>query len=277
MRALITTFLIVMVSVACRDIIELDLREQSGRVVIEALCTDQPGENWVKVSRSLTFFDTSNPPEVTDAIVELFDENGQLIELLEYDETAKLYKSTAGLQLLTGETYTLHVTVDNEIYENTSKLIENGQLDSLYYFFVPELFFRPEGYYVYVDGRIPKDEERYFRWLIYVNDTLKNERFDYFIFDNSLIRDTIRNFELPYALKAQDSVKLEMYTLTRPMFDYYNELVGLLFNDGGVFSPPPVNPTTNIRNITNEENYPLGFVQFSALVREHVFIDEDPD
>jgi hypothetical protein len=272
MRTSFYLVLVLMIMASCREIIDLNLRDQSGRVVIEAVLTDQPGEHFVKVSKSVSFFETNVPNVVTDAVVVLLDAQGNQLAVFEYDEELTYYKTTPNLLLETGPAYQLRVQVDGEWYEASGRIIENGSLDTLYYRFMPALFFREEGYYVYVDGRIPRDELRFFRWMVYVNDTLKNNRTDYFVFDNSLIRDTIRGFELPYAFRIEDRIQLEMYTLNREMFDYYNELISLLFNDGGVFSPPPVNPTTNIVNVSNPDNYPLGFVQFSSLVREFVTI-----
>lgn len=63
--------------------------------------------------------------------------------------------------------------------------------------------------------------------------------------------------------------------MNEDVYQYYVEFINLLFNDGGVFSPPPVNPDSNIKNITNPENKPLGFIQFSSLQRKRLVIEKE--
>ena len=75
--------------------------------------------------------------------------------------------------------------------------------------------------------------------------------------------------------KKDDTVSLRLFSLDEAVYDYYTEFINLLFNDGGVFSPPPVNATSNISNITTPENFPLGYIQFSSVLEQEVIIKDD--
>jgi hypothetical protein len=68
------------------------------------------------------------------------------------------------------------------------------------------------------------------------------------LFDDSFGTSILDNgFELSgFAFEKNDKVKLELYRLNQAPYNYLTQLVNLLFNDGGLFSPPPQNPITNI-------------------------------
>jgi len=51
-------------------------------------------------------------------------------------------------------------------------------------------------------------------------------------------------------------------------------LVNLLFNDGGLFSPPPENPRTNIRVLEGNGEV-LGYFMVSPVLTETVVIVPD--
>ena len=120
---------------------------------------------------------------------------------------------------------------------------------------------------------MPPDRTNYFRFKLYENDSLYNDRTDLLLQDDEFLPDTLENVRFGYPFDIGDTVKIEMYTLNRDMYQYYLELITLLFNDGGLFSPPPQNPTSNIRNLTNPEKPPLGYFQVASLTSGTIVID----
>jgi hypothetical protein len=64
-----------------------------------------------------------------------------------------------------------------------------------------------------------------------------------------------------------------MYTINQEMYQYYLELITLLYNDGGLFSPPPQNPVSNIRNLSKPDQPPLGYFQVASLTSDTIVID----
>ena len=75
--------------------------------------------------------------------------------------------------------------------------------------------------------------------------------------------------------RAADTVRVELHRIDEAMYRYYIGLVQLLYNDGGLFSPPPVNPPTNLENLTNPDDLPLGFFQVSTRVGATVILPEE--
>jgi hypothetical protein len=84
-----------------------------------------------------------------------------------------------------------------------------------------------------------------------------------------------RGFELSgFKFKEKDKVRIELYRLNQDAYDYLNQLVNLLFNDGGLFSPPPENPRTNIRVLEGNGEV-LGYFMVSPVLTETVVIVPD--
>jgi hypothetical protein len=67
---------------------------------------------------------------------------------------------------------------------------------------------------------------------------------------------------------------MELYRLNKDAFVYLNQLVNLLFNDGGLFSPPPQNPTSNIRVVSGKGEV-LGYFVVSPVLTRTVTIVPD--
>ena len=172
-----------------------------------------------------------------------------------------------------GNTYTLHVSYKENDYEAIGTILEPPIFDSLTYRFIEETPLKDEGYYLYFFGKTPKPGISYYRWLVYKNGELFNtEPEDFLLASDEFVNEELDDLEFPFAFQIQDTLRLEMYSIERTMFDYYNELLTILFNDGGLFSPPPVNPVSNVKNLTDPQKPPLGYFQTSPVVAEEVII-----
>lgn len=264
MRKIIVVFPFLLLSLfSCREEIILDLRYNDQSLVIEGVVTDTGSFQQVKVSRTIDFYDTALVPSpVTDALVILSDSQGQ-VDTLEFDVETGAFV-TNNFTAKTGLEYVLDV-YDNEMHYRGSDVMAASVLeDSAYAAYLPFRPLRPEGFYPIYTG-IWAQGDHYVRFQFYRNDTMFNDRSDYFITDNAFLRDTISFFELPFDLQPGDEVKVETYSLSEQMFNYYFEFTSILFNDGGIFSPPPVNPRSNIVNLTNPDLRPFGFFQVSSV------------
>jgi hypothetical protein len=267
---------------ACQDIIILPLNDQQARVVIEGLISNRVGSQSVRVSESLNYYDTIGTPPIKDAEVSLLTVEGQLIEAFSYSEIDSAYVPSPQFVAEIGMEYILQVIAKGEIYQAAGQIIRNANLDSIYYLSKEQLEVIGQNvfdgdYFLFVDGSLNSEMVEYFRLTVTVNDTLRNSRGDIAnsILSSEFFGSEFQFLPVPGDFVAQDSIHLELYSLNEDIFQYYQEFTNLLFNDGGVFSPPPVNPTTNIINITAVKNYALGYVQFSAIIEKDLYIDEE--
>jgi hypothetical protein len=148
-------------------------------------------------------------------------------------------------------------------------------LDSVVWNYEKDRPFRGEGYFIKVYGKIPFLDNNQYRIRVIENDTLKNKREDYLLFDDTFgLQVFEKGLELGYAFQKNDRVRMELYRLNKDAFVYLNQLVNLLFNDGGLFSPPPQNPTSNIRVVSGKGEV-LGYFVVSPVLTRTVTIVPD--
>lgn len=270
------TFLIISLfaTSACRELVELDLPRQEPNLVIEGELTDTLSPHRVRLTLTQDYFSKEPAPVVEDAQVRISDDAGTTEELRYVGDG---FYETEALEGIVGRTYTLQVSWQGQAYESSGRLLPEPTIDSLVVRFreaTPPVF--EEGYYIYVWGKIASDGSRQYRFKTYLNDSLFNDRTDLLIPDDRFFPENLRDIFLPYPFEPGDTVKLEMYTLNPDMYTYYVELRSLLFNDGGLFSPPPRNPASNIRNLTDPKRPPLGYFQVSSKETGRIVVQETP-
>ena len=260
----------------CQELVELDLPEHPPQLVVEAELTNTKGPHFVRLSLSRDYFSEEELPPAREAIVKISDDEGKEYNLFEAEPGLYALQELKGV---IGRTYTLHIEWNNNIYQGSGTLLEEAVIDSLNYrYFEKNPIFR-EGYYLFFFGTLPPDRDNYFRIKVYKNDSLYNNRSDILVQSDELLpnQDRVENLRLTYPFKLSDTVRLEMYTLNQDMYQYYLEFITLLYNDGGLFSPPPQNPASNIHNITNPNNPPLGYFQVASYTWDVVVIKEEEE
>jgi hypothetical protein len=262
---------------SCQEEVLLDLGNTDKIPVIEAIWTDTHSVNRVVVSYSRDYYDTLTNEIISDADVRIVDETaGDNIEL-RYVGSLGHYIAVNGRTAKVGHDYRLEVEVGDNLYVSRGKTLEPPVLDSITYQYEPERIFRREGYYLTLYGKLPFSDNNYYRLRISRNDTLLNRRSDYFLFDDSFGTSILNNgFELSaFSFKKNDRVKLELYRLNRDAYEYLEQMVNLLFNDGGLFSPPPENPRSNIE-VAQGSGRVLGYFMTSmVLVKSLMIVDEE--
>lgn len=233
---------------SCQEEVHLELKNMEKIPVIEAIWTNRSSVNKVSVTYSRDFYDTLSNEILSEAEVSITNlESGNRIGFMFVDNLGHFLPLNNQVAEV-GNRYRLEIKIDGQVFFSEGEMLEPPVLDSVTYTYSEEQFFRDEGYYLTVYGKIPFDRDNYYRVKIIRNDTLLNRRSDYLLFDDSFGTSILDNgFELGgFAFEKNDKVKLELYRLNQAPYNYLNQLVNLLFNDGGLFSPPPQNPATNI-------------------------------
>jgi hypothetical protein len=275
MRRLIPILLAIS-AFSCQEEVFLPLDNTDPIPVIEAIWTDNPSINEVRVSYSKDYYDTATFEVEENAQVSIRNmRTGAEVNFL-YNRDSKKYVAERNVSGTFGESYELNVRIGEKEYNSTGTILFPPLLDSIVYNFREERIFREEGYYLTVYGKIPFTEDNNYRIRMVKNDTLLNSRFDYLLFDDTFGTNILDNgFELNgFPFKENDKIRLELYRLNQDAFDYINQLVGLLFNDGGLFSPPPQNPTSNIK-VKSGGGQVLGYFMASPFLSETVIIEPE--
>ena len=265
---------------ACTTVIDAKLDTGPVQLSVDALLTDQPGPQTIRLTQTAGYFDNSTPPAATSATVTVTDNAGKTYRFIDQTNTGNYVWQPAATDTLgrIGRTYQLAITYQGETYRASSKINPVPPIDSI--IFVKRKlgpFSKREGYraeFYAVD--IPNQVD-YYRIRYYRNGELQNRSRDIItsqdgVFGgNSSVADGL-TFIVPirrsinpdslYALK--DIVKVEVHSLTAGAFAFWQQVRTQVTN-GGLFATPPANVPTNIIN-TNASGRPAtGFFITSAV------------
>ncbi|WP_338764314.1 DUF4249 domain-containing protein [Bernardetia sp. ABR2-2B] len=271
-KAFILLFLLIAFS-SCEQVIDLPLKgADSPALIVEAELIDVKGYSFVRLGESLDFYDPSEEPKVSNAIVSMTDQDGNKMDFLESEEEAGYYlPQDPDYKGVVGNTYDLSIEYDGREFTSQSKIFPTTNIDSVQIRFTPESRFQDEGYYLYFYAKEPQETRDYYFWRNYQNDTLIYDNAgDLLYATDDAVGENIDGLQLPYAYELGDTVRLEQYSITKEAYDFYDDLVDVSFNDGGLFSPPPVNPRTNIIG----ENV-LGLFMTSSMVSMTTIVEEE--
>lgn len=276
-------FILVLVAItvllqACEKTIELDLEQTPSKIVIDALLTDREGYQFVKITRSVDFYGTGKSPRVTDAIVTIEDDQGEVHHFVHnpgmHEDSVGIYIPEIPFTGTVGYAYKLRVEINGEVYEAEDQMYPVTKIDSIGYRIDVDERNDPEIEGKYYEtlfyAKEPPDTKDYYFFKMFRNDSLtyQNET-DVYYSDDRFLAENIDGVPLPVYYGVGDKAVMEMYSISRNGFIFFNDLFSLLNNDGGIVGPPPANPRTNLSNGA------LGFFQVSALeISEPVIIQE---
>jgi hypothetical protein len=242
---------------SCEKVIDIDLNESDNKLVIEGKINND-GECTVKLSQVKNYNQDNEFPVITDAIVIINDNQGNL-DTLEQGIAGMYYSEE--IIGTPGVTYSLKVIWNNEVYTSTCRMPELVQIDSLS--LRREVFFVDTTLITIVHFNDPANTNNYYRYRYSLNDLSINA--DYFVesdkFYNGLNVETrIPIFELnpnggpsgpggpgnpgPGPI-TPDTIKVEMWGIDKSMELYYRTLSASIAAASGQ-QAAPANPESNI-------------------------------
>jgi hypothetical protein len=238
------------------------------KVVIEGLVTNQPGYQYVKITRSADFYEAGETPRILNAVVHVKDDLDSDITFVHnpnnHPDSAGYYRPAVPFVGEIGRIYQLNVTVDGETYTATDKMNSISTIDSLEYRVNEDEEDDPKEkdkfYEVLLYAKEPQQTTDYYLFKFYRNDSIKYYNpSDIYFADDKTLGEEINGVPSPVFYALNDTARVEMFSLSRTGYVFYADLSNLLNNDGGMFSPPPANSRTNLSNGA------LGFFQVSAV------------
>ena len=264
----------------CTTVIDAKLDTGPTQLSVDALLTNQPGSQTIRLTKTAGYFDSNTSPAVTGATVTVTDNAGKTYRFADSTSSGYYVWKPTGKDTLghIGRTYQLSIVYGGETFRATSKINPVPPVDSL--IFVKRALnplsttqgYRAEFYAVDIPNEV-----NYYRIRFARNGMLQNKpnniitSQDGVFGGNSSVADGL-TFIVPirrsinpdslYALK--DIVKVEVHSLTADAFLFWQQVRTQVTN-GGLFATPPANVPTNIIN-TNASGRPAtGFFITSAV------------
>jgi hypothetical protein len=127
-KYLIIIIVISTIVTSCTRVVDLQLGNDTSRLVIEGNITNVKGLQTVKLTQNVTFSSTNTYPAVSGAVVTISDNTGNKYTLAEAPAGTYSINSVAGIS---GNTYTLNVATNGKSYSATSVLPAVIKLDSV--------------------------------------------------------------------------------------------------------------------------------------------------
>lgn len=243
---------------SCEKVIQLNFQNATPKVVIQANIYDQPGPYQVKISKSVTFDETSAFPAVTGAKVVIADNANQTETLT---ETAPGTYVTSRLRGIPGRNYTLTVTSGAEVYKSSATMPQAVSMDSIYFSTSP---FSGDKLATirFLD---PPFQQNYYRFVYFVNNKIQKEFYvlDDELFDGTTIRYAMHPRGSDIKLAKGDQVSIWLETVDLGVYNFFRTAGS---EEGS--SASPANPVSNISNGA------LGYFNVCAVRKISAVVDK---
>ncbi len=258
---------------SCEDVIEVEVQNTTPRLVIDAqfnifTALEAPRlEGGVKLSMSANYFD-EELPVVKDALVTITHLNSGLEYPLLFDESIGMFvpdkidfltdfNSKYELSVLhqgqayTGSTVFVPVPPILKAVQGTKTLFSGDETEIILSF---QDFSEREDFYLYDFGQeiYRPIEDRFFQG-------------EEFVFSHFYSSDEV---------KVGDLITIKAHGVEEQYYNYFNLILTLTDSNGGPFQSLPASSRGNILNVTQPDNYPLGYFLISESDQKQLLIEE---
>ncbi|PKR81659.1 hypothetical protein CW751_03795 [Brumimicrobium salinarum] len=224
---------------ACQKVVDLPVTDAEPQLVINAKYDAIKEEVWVKLSKSVGVFSTSDFPEITGASITITDVNGTITPLVDQGDGTYLLENYTPIY---DSEYQLKVSVEGEVYEASDELQNVVALDSLVPEFQEQSAFFESGYVVFMHIADPAGSN-FYRVIRKINGEYRNKSNDQFLFDDSFTDGNEQRVPIfSEFYQVDDTVQVELISYSEKSFTYFDEL-GAIAN-GASSSAAPANPTS---------------------------------
>lgn len=225
---------------SCEKIIDIKLDDADALVVIDASISDQNENQIVKISRTYSFSEPNKFNAVSGAKVVLTRANGSTIN---YNEISPGIYQTVKMRGVSGNKYTLNVTLEGKTYTASSTMPGKVILDSLT--FRQFNLFSKTNTYIAVNYNDPGLVENQYRYILKVKGKIEEDMVNEDRFNNGNKVSDVILYKLE-DLVAGDSLNVDFQCIDRNVYRYFFSLGQ---NNGG--GGPPVSPANPVSNFNN--------------------------
>jgi hypothetical protein len=260
--------------VSCTEKFDVSLVDgKSNRFVVEGPITNEYKIHKVILSRTGSYFLNGPTKRETGAQVSITD-GDTIISLI--DSVNGIYQTSKLLAGKPGKTYTLNIKLKTgEIYSASEYMKPIVPMDSIKAIYskseIP--FDDSYNYNINVFVQEPATKDDFYQWELYLNekhisDTIRTKSF---VNDEIVNGSYIRNwtvYQVPEYKIESDTilVRLQMLSISKAKFDFYNAVLLETDWSGSGFSGPPANVPSNISNGA------LGFFSVSDVCESRTVI-----
>lgn len=284
---------------SCEDIVTVNIDEGKSQLAVDAVLTNKPEVQVIKLTKTIGYFNNSFAPAVLNATVVVTDNEGNRYEFTDPDKDGRYTWTPANGEAFgeIGRMYQLYIRAEGEEYEAYSQMRRIPRIDSIYLERrkARPAFNEPAGIYAELFVRDLKGPGDCYWIRTYKNGVFLNKPQEIGLsydgafsagtaFDGLTFIRPVREFinpvrdekdpadQAPYNLG--DSIYVDLLSITPEMWFYMLNLQQQLQN-GGLFATPAANLPTNIINKNPKGKKAVGFFSVSAVSSKGVRVREE--
>jgi len=256
---------------SCTDVIDIEVPEAAPRLVIEAsmdwIKGSSGNQQTIKLSTSTPFFDNLVENPAKGAIVKVINDTDSR-EVIFTDQNNGNYVTNEFVPVM-GQSYTLEILFDNEIYRASETMIPVTDITAV--FQTRENGFDKEALEVNIEFNDPKDIRNFYLAKFQRRGDLLQTLFDVkdeFTDGNkmSIFYEKINNDDTgENEFVPGDIVDIDLNGISEQYYNYIKLLIQQSGGAGGPFSTTPAEIKGNCVNINNPENYAFGYFRLSEV------------
>lgn len=264
---------------SCQEVITIDLEEGEKRLVVEGRVALNKGKaNSVQEIRLTTtdaYFSNSRTPAAKGAEVMISDNEGQSVVLEE--SQPGIYQSDELIPVL-GREYELIIKYSGDTFRAVETLTSVPPIDTIYQAFEEENLFNKAGIRVKIDYQDPVENVNYYYWEQFQNGVNLIEpnpgtKFSLVssdeLYNGQYVKGRIINDDVIYSSGDQGIIR--QIGLSEFAYRYYFAIYDQEGSRGNL-SAPPAPIRGNIQNITNPDNYALGYFYAAEISEKEIII-----
>jgi Domain of unknown function (DUF4249) len=279
---------------SCLDKIDVPLRQETQKMVVEGLITNDPKFVKLRISQT-TSFGTSNSIEpVKGAYVEITNSLSESTVFRAVPNDIGLYRPAdpnwAGK---VGVSYSISIKLpDGRIYKSIpQKMPAAVAVENLDAAFVEG---GSPGFETSVSFKDPAEIENYYRWTatgfhirlstgVVVGFggsrccnrcwVLKEEKSINLFSDLLINGNVVKNrpvYLSPFYAVGKHLIEVQQFTISKDAFLFWTRYKDQQQRTGSIFDPLPASLTGNVVNTTNQQDVALGFFEVSAVSRKRI-------
>jgi hypothetical protein len=277
--------------ISCEEEIPLELNESKFvRVVVEGRITNEFKTHQVRLTKTISYFKNEEVPPLLNAEVYITETSGGArYDLALVDSALGIYQ-TPQFKGKVGDSYSLFVNDGTDIFKATTYLDTVTKMDSIRYKYEYDNYMKYGYYKISMSAFEPPPVGNIYMFYIYLNDTLMNDKISEPIYQNDDFFNNIYLADIEiYKLRQErvkldtNRVRLEMLSISKEELNFMNSFMAEYYGNGSIFSGPPANISSNLKNTTGDLDG-LGFFGASSitamemtLIKQHDESTNDPD
>lgn len=230
-----------LIFISCEDVIELELKDTTPRIVIEGTLNMSTQKAEVILTKSNGFYEDTTPIFISGATATLQNETGVSITLSE--TTSGVYVAE-NVIVNSGEKWTIEVESEDILYTATTIAPQPAVLDTL----ITEIEERPfsdePDIQIFAEWNDEANVSNFYRLRPYRNDTLITQTYN--LSDDNFSDGEKITTLIMEEFAVGNQIKIELLSVDENYYRYFLELSSIVSN--GFNGSNPYNPVGNFDN-----------------------------